>query len=130
MSDTQAMEYAIAENLQREDLNPVEETEAILDLLALKLETNRERVIGVQPGYLQIGTHCKQMLQKPILRFTNLPKNGIETFNFLYTKINSSRDSVSQTCPRMTFLGNVFTRENTLNPVSKQRKIKGFQTFA
>lgn len=50
---------------------------------------------GVQPGYLQFGTLCKQMLQKPILRFTNLPKNGIETFKFLHTKINSSRDSVS-----------------------------------
>ncbi|MCW5318488.1 NACHT domain-containing protein [Nostoc sp. KVJ3] len=50
---------------------------------------------GVQPGYLQFGTRCKQMLQKPILRFTNLPKNGIKTFKFLHTKINSSRDSVS-----------------------------------
>lgn len=54
---------------------------------------------GVQPGYLQIGTRCKQMLQKQILQFTNLPKNGIETFKFLHTKINSSRNSVSQTCP-------------------------------
>ncbi len=30
----------------------------------------------------------------------------------------------------MTFLGNVFTREDTLNPVLKQRQIKGFQTSA
>jgi ParB family chromosome partitioning protein len=47
MSDSQAMQYALTENLQREDLNPIEETEGILDLLALKLETDRERVISL-----------------------------------------------------------------------------------
>ena len=45
ISDTQAIQYALTENLQREDLNPVEETEGILDLLALKLSTDREGVI-------------------------------------------------------------------------------------
>ncbi len=37
MSDAEVMQYALMENLQREDLNPVEETEGILRLLALKL---------------------------------------------------------------------------------------------
>ncbi|MBW4635477.1 MAG: ParB/RepB/Spo0J family partition protein [Iphinoe sp. HA4291-MV1] len=37
MSDEQAVQYALVENLQREDLNPVEETEGILQLLALRL---------------------------------------------------------------------------------------------
>ncbi|MBD2296948.1 ParB/RepB/Spo0J family partition protein [Anabaena sphaerica FACHB-251] len=45
MSDTQAIQYALTENLQREDLNPVEETEGILDLLALRLSTDREGVV-------------------------------------------------------------------------------------
>lgn len=45
MSDTEALEFAIAENLQREDLNAIEETEAILDLLALKLKSDRSGVI-------------------------------------------------------------------------------------
>lgn len=47
MSDSQAVQYALTENLQREDLNPVEETEGILDLLALRLETDREGVISL-----------------------------------------------------------------------------------
>ena len=34
MSDPQAIQYALTENLQREDLNPIEETEGILDLLS------------------------------------------------------------------------------------------------
>ncbi|MBD2337372.1 ParB/RepB/Spo0J family partition protein [Calothrix sp. FACHB-156] len=47
MSDSQAIQYALTENLQREDLNPVEETEGILDLLALRLETDREGAISL-----------------------------------------------------------------------------------
>lgn len=47
MSDEQAVQYALTENLQREDLNPVEEVEGILQLLAIKLETDREAVISL-----------------------------------------------------------------------------------
>jgi ParB family transcriptional regulator, chromosome partitioning protein len=37
LSDEDALQLALIENLQREDLNPIEETEGILQLLALRL---------------------------------------------------------------------------------------------
>ncbi|MUG95116.1 ParB/RepB/Spo0J family partition protein [Scytonema sp. UIC 10036] len=44
MSESQAVQYALVENLQREDLNPLEETESILQLLALRLGCNYSEV--------------------------------------------------------------------------------------
>lgn len=38
LTDEQAVQLALIENLQREDLNPIEETEGVLQLLALKLK--------------------------------------------------------------------------------------------
>ncbi|WP_392476949.1 ParB/RepB/Spo0J family partition protein [Nostoc sp. C110] len=47
MSDEQAVQYALTENLQREDLNPVEETEGTLQLLALRLGCETAQVSSV-----------------------------------------------------------------------------------
>lgn len=38
LSDEQALEIALVENLQREDLNPLEETEGIITLLSIRLK--------------------------------------------------------------------------------------------
>lgn len=47
LTDEEALQLALLENLQREDLNPVEETEGILQLLASKLNTTSESVIAL-----------------------------------------------------------------------------------
>jgi ParB family chromosome partitioning protein len=44
LSDDQAFQLALIENLLREDLNPVEETEGILQLLSLKLGRSIEEI--------------------------------------------------------------------------------------
>ncbi len=44
MNDITTAQVRLIENLQREDLNPVEETEGILDLLALRLECHKDEV--------------------------------------------------------------------------------------
>jgi ParB family chromosome partitioning protein len=47
LDETQALEIAIIENLQREDLNPVEETDAVLRLLSVRLEKPIPAVLEV-----------------------------------------------------------------------------------
>lgn len=46
-SDREAQQIALVENLQREDLNPIEETEAILALLTLSLEVTEAEIIAI-----------------------------------------------------------------------------------
>jgi ParB family chromosome partitioning protein len=52
ISAAEAWQIAIVENLLREDLNPIEETESILELLCLRLNLERERVIALLYGLL------------------------------------------------------------------------------
>ena len=59
-TDTEAAQVSLLENLQREDLNPVEETEGVLEFLALALEIGRDDVISL----LHLSKNSKQRGQK------------------------------------------------------------------
>jgi len=47
LTDEDALALALIENLQRENLNPIEETEGILQLLALRLGTSKDEVVSL-----------------------------------------------------------------------------------
>jgi len=47
MDDADALELSAIENLQREDLNPFEETEATLQVLSVRLGLSSEEVVGL-----------------------------------------------------------------------------------
>ncbi|MDY6802241.1 MAG: ParB/RepB/Spo0J family partition protein [Cyanobacteriota bacterium] len=47
MTDAEALQYSLVENLQRHNLNPVEETEGILQLLASRLESELNDVVSL-----------------------------------------------------------------------------------
>jgi ParB family transcriptional regulator, chromosome partitioning protein len=46
-NDRQALQVALIENLQRDDLNPVDETEGILQLMAIDLDISTDEVVTV-----------------------------------------------------------------------------------
>lgn len=47
LNDKEAFELALLENLQRDDLNPIDETEGMLELLCQSLDCTREDVISL-----------------------------------------------------------------------------------
>ncbi|MBE9129894.1 MULTISPECIES: ParB/RepB/Spo0J family partition protein [unclassified Coleofasciculus] len=47
LTDEEALELALLENLQREDLNPIEETEGILRLLEARLKLDQSEVLSL-----------------------------------------------------------------------------------
>jgi ParB family transcriptional regulator, chromosome partitioning protein len=56
LTDKQALQIALLENLQREDLNPVEEVEAILELLAINLDVSTEDIKSI----LNVAANAKK----------------------------------------------------------------------
>jgi ParB family chromosome partitioning protein len=79
MSDEQAIQYALVENLQREDLNPVEETEGILQLLALRLGCDPA---GVAPLLYRMENEAKGKITQNVLG-----NSGAETVEQVFAEL-------------------------------------------
>ena len=82
LSDEEALSIALVENLQREDLNPVEETEGIVTLLGIELKESPEAVISLlhkmdneQKGKVTNNVIGNVEKQKIELVFANLGQN-------------------------------------------------------
>ena len=87
MTDQQALQVALIENLQREDLNPLEETEAVLDLLALGLEVAREEVVSLlhradlaQRRNQELTDNVMRQLEQVELMFEELGRFTVNSF--------------------------------------------------
>ncbi len=87
MSDQQALHYALTENLQREDLNPIEETEGILQLLALRLKCEivnvsslLHRMDNQAKGKITRNASCHSEVEIVEKVFTNLGKMNWQSF--------------------------------------------------
>lgn len=88
MSDEQCLEYALVENLQREDLSSIEETDAILQLLALRLGDDIQGAISVlyrMDNEAEGKISTKNVLGKSVAEtveqlFSNLGRMGWQSF--------------------------------------------------
>jgi ParB family chromosome partitioning protein len=86
LTDSEAFTIALVENLQREDLNPVEETEGILQLLSLRLESTPNEVTALLYRMLNdISRLTNNVISQPESEaikaiFTDLGLMGWESF--------------------------------------------------
>lgn len=86
LTDQEALQMALVENLQREDLNPVEETEGLLELLTLTISCSREEI---SKALAQMATAQK----KGIALSGNVSRQIESIANILESTINLTPES-------------------------------------
>ncbi|MBW4611982.1 MAG: ParB/RepB/Spo0J family partition protein [Desmonostoc vinosum HA7617-LM4] len=87
----QALQVALIENLQREDLNPVEETEAVLDLLALSLEIDTSEVVSILHQSFNTKQRGQELNQNVLIQIEKIESVLSELGRFNAGTFRSSR---------------------------------------
>lgn len=82
LTDADAYEIALMENLQREDLNPVEETEGILELLSRKLDKEKSEIISI----FQKSAHPTRVSKKKNVN-TSIHKKDLEVIESVFKNL-------------------------------------------
>ena len=148
LTDEEATEIALMENLQREDLNPVEETEGILALLTAKLNKSRADVISLfnqvsHPQYktaqivlrspewktikeifTSVGRLSPESFRTTRLSLLNLPKDVLEALRegrIQYTKALEIA-KVKNDRQRKKFLKEAIDKNLTLSQIKESVK--------
>jgi ParB family transcriptional regulator, chromosome partitioning protein len=152
LSDEQALSIALIENLQREDLNPAEETEGIVTLLAIQLKQSSAEVVSllhrmdnerknkvthnvmgnsetlvIQGIFESLGQNWQSFVTNrlPILKLPEEILEALRQGKIEYTKAKAI-SSVKDEAERKNLLEE--TVANNLSLVQIKEKIKALQT--
>jgi ParB family transcriptional regulator, chromosome partitioning protein len=145
MSDEQALHVTLVENLLREDLNPLEETEGILQLLSLRLQLNVDGVISllyrmqndvqrmthnvmgqpqanlVQTIFTEVGVSWESFINNrlPLLKLPTEVLNALREGKLAYTKAQSIA-RIKDDAQRQDLLEQVLSQDLSLVQIREQ----------
>lgn len=127
LNDSEAQAIALIENLQREDLNPVEETEGILSLIGLELNLDNDSVIKLLYKLRNFLSSDNVITNQP-LSPEILANDSIQTTESLSHNSSDNVITNSQTLDSKGFDKNEKTKEliATLQEIEKILKSIGF----
>jgi ParB family transcriptional regulator, chromosome partitioning protein len=90
-SDQEAAQVALLENLQREDLNPIEETEGILQLLMIALQTDSESVVSLLHRSKNAKHRGQKLNQNVLVQLETIEKTLVSLGRFSIDSFRTSR---------------------------------------